>query len=64
MLGVIRNTIAKKTKQNKTKQKQQQQQNGINALFGLKAHLVDWEQNLGLLFALHNKVGHRKNNDD
>ena len=41
MLGVIRNTIAKKTKQNKTKQKQQQQQNGINALFGLKAHLVD-----------------------
>ena len=41
MLGVIRNTIArKKTKQNKTKQKQQQQ-NGINALFGLKAHLVD-----------------------
>ena len=65
MLGVIRNTIAKK-KQNKIKQKQQQQQqqNGINALFGLKAHLVDWEQNLGLLFALHNKVGHRKNNDD
>ena len=59
MLGVIRNTIAKKTKQ-----KQQQQQNGINALIGLKAHLVDWEQNLGLLFALHNKVGHRKNNDD
>ena len=41
MLGVIRNTIAKKKKQNKTKQKQQQQQNGINALFGLKAHLVD-----------------------
>ena len=43
MLGVIRNTIAKK-KQNKIKQKQQQQQqqqNGINALFGLKAHLVD-----------------------
>ena len=39
MLGVIRNTITKK--QNKTKQKQQQQQNGINALFGLKAHLVD-----------------------
>ena len=38
MLGVIRNTIArKKTKQ----QQQQQQQNGINALFGLKAHLVD-----------------------
>ena len=60
MLGVIRNTIARK----KTKQKQQQQQNGINALFGLKAHLVEWEQNLGLLFALHNKVGHRKNNDD
>ena len=63
MLGVIRNTIArKKTKQKQ--QQQQQQQNGINALFGLKAHLVDWEQNLGLLFALHNKVGHRKNNDD
>ena len=41
MLGVTRNTIAKK-KQNKTKQKQQpQQQNGINALFGLKAHLLD-----------------------
>ena len=38
MLGVIRNTIAKN--QNKTKQKQQQQ-NGINALFGLKTHLVD-----------------------
>ena len=40
MLGVIRNTIArKKTKQKQ--QQQQQQQNGINALFGLKAHLVD-----------------------
>ena len=40
MLGVIRNTIArKKTKQKQ--QQQQQQQNGINALFGLKAHLVE-----------------------
>ena len=45
--------IAKKKKKNR-----------INALFGLKAQLVDWEQNLGLLFALHNKVGHHKNNDD
>lgn len=53
MLGVIRNMIAKKKKKNR-----------INALFGLKAQLVDWEQNLGLLFALHNKVGHHKNNDD
>ena len=40
MLGVIRNTTArKKTKQKQ--QQQQQQQNGINALFGLKAHLVE-----------------------
>ena len=61
MLGVIRNRIAKtKKKTNKQTKKNAR----INALFGLKAHLVDWEQNLGLLFALHNKVGHHKNNDD
>ena len=62
MLGVIRNRIAKTKKTNKQTNKQKNVR--INALFGLKSHLVDWEQNLGLLFALHNKVGHHKNNDD